>query len=236
MGYLRRGGWIVILLAVFALVPIYAGIVITRDAGALDRTGVETEAVVIDLVERSYRSGQRSISVDPALRTRKSYAVTVRYPVGDRVLTATDDVSARFFRTLSRGDEVPIRYLPDDPTRIEIEPGGTRSNGVWAFAVAVMVLALAGVAHWVIQRHHGQLLRLRDTGQRRTGTIASVATLQGGHRLAQVMLSGAATPTPVLVPKRIAGTLELPEGAEVEVLTDPEDRIKPRLAAELDTL
>lgn len=90
----------------------------SEDMRLLERDGVNTAATVVSKRISSSRGR------DGGTALRRSYHVTVEF-VGplDETLTQTRRIESSTYGTINEGDEIAIRYVPQDPTIIEIEPG-----------------------------------------------------------------------------------------------------------------
>ncbi len=116
-------------------------------AAALDDHGVITTATV-----ESLRTDTRRVRTDGRSRTETDYLVTYAFealaptdgrPVQQRV---EHEVPRGIFNQLRRGQEVEIRYLPEDPTRADFYPNETRGEArVLGWVVAAMLGTAATV-------------------------------------------------------------------------------------------
>lgn len=126
-------------LAVTALVLVVVTWTRWSDATALDERGVDAPAVVVDVVPGS-RSGD---------------TVTVRYTTGDGRLVLADVGEHEWAQRPRVGDEVTVRYDPQDPEGNVTDAAGgpdgglTVVLGVCAVAAAVLaVLTARGRVDW----------------------------------------------------------------------------------------
>ncbi len=120
-----------------------------RDAGAtaaaLDDHGVVTTATV-----EALRTDTRRVRTGDRSRTETDYLVTYAFealapadgaPVSQRV---EHEVPQGVFSQLRRGQEVEIRYLPEDPTRADFYPNESRGEArVLGWVMAAMLGAAA---------------------------------------------------------------------------------------------
>lgn len=150
------------------------------DARALKARGVETQATVTDLhrtvrIRTTNSAGGRSYS----------FFATVGFVSGsalDNSLTlhtARRAVSEDFFGTLAKGQKIPVRYLPDDPDTVEIEPGWVEGNSVAAGWVAAGFLPPGLIALVLGWRMAGREQRILTRGIPRQGDVIDLVTNQG---------------------------------------------------------
>lgn len=146
---MARSAWILGGLAIAALCGVFFVLGCNRAwiGQRLDAEGVTTSATIVEKDQRSRhvnpKSGQPEYAPD--------YYVTYRFVVGDDTYVFNEArVSATFFRRTGLGASTPVRYLPDNPKRSEVEFGSTGAasvQGVFGGGVGVAFgLALALVA------------------------------------------------------------------------------------------
>jgi hypothetical protein len=107
----------------------------------LEEKGVETKAVIVDRNSVTHRGRRGS--------TSRSYSVTYRYSTGEISYTAEQQVSPGTYTRLHVGDDVVIRYLPDDPSvsalsgeyRDDRELGNNQIISVMAFVIGSVIIA-----------------------------------------------------------------------------------------------
>lgn len=121
-------------------------------AAALDDHGVVATATVEDMRRDTHR-----VRTNDGSRTETDHLVTyafeARSPEGEVIPQRIEhEVPRNVFDRLSRGQQVEIRYLPEDPTRADFYPGETRGTARvlgWVMAamlgIAVLALALGAV-------------------------------------------------------------------------------------------
>lgn len=115
VGPWRRLAETAVLLAPFAAALLYGFWSFTssdRHYGALDRSGVETMATILD--KRVVRHGTD--------RPRYRYEMTIGFTVGETMRRGTVQVSSGFYERHEPPQRVPIRYLPTDPQIRSIDP------------------------------------------------------------------------------------------------------------------
>ena len=147
---LKRGGFVTLVCGIFAVILAFAAQSANSTAAALADHGQTAIATVTDKERETTRR-----RTDSGTRTRTSYEVTYEFEADSRAQRVTVDVSEEVYDDVSVGDEVEIRYLPEDPQRVEVYPGQMAGSGkvmgiiagvfgvVAAIAAAVAVL-LAG--------------------------------------------------------------------------------------------
>ncbi|QDC09324.1 hypothetical protein FHY55_08740 [Oceanicola sp. D3] len=179
---IRGGGWLVLLC--FALGAIGLWVWISEGARGREfaRSGIETSARVVERDRRVRIGGSKTPTTD--------YRVTVTYTSGTapdlQFHRATETVSSEFYFSVSEGDTITVKTLPDRPDEVEIEPGGVSDNAFWAgiagavFTAAGLLAALlfakTGSAARALRRHgtrtNARILALRPVGNRTALTVA----------------------------------------------------------------
>jgi hypothetical protein len=115
-------------------------------AAALDDHGV----VTIATVERM-RTDTHRVRTNNGSRTETDYLVTYSFeaqtPAGETIPQRIEhEVPRGVFNELRDGQEVEIRYLPEDPSRADFYPGETQGAArVLGWAMAVMLGIAAAV-------------------------------------------------------------------------------------------
>lgn len=113
-------------------------------AAAFEDHGLVTIAIVEQM-----RTDTHRIRTNSGSRTETDYLVTYSFdaqsPAGEMIPQRTEhEVPRTIFNELRDGQEVEIRYLPEDPTRADFYPGETqgaaRGYG-WALAVMLGIAA-----------------------------------------------------------------------------------------------
>lgn len=140
-------------------------------AAALDGHGIVTVATV-----ESKRSDRRRVRTSDGTRTETDYLVTYAFeavaPEGGAPIgrTIEHEVPRRIFDEIRSGQEIEIRYLPEDPARADFYPGeSAATTRVLGWVMATM-LASAGAVLGVA------LVAARKGGPRpfATGPVQSV--------------------------------------------------------------
>lgn len=177
--FLRWGGWVAAIPLVIGLVAAFAWVQIADRSARFDDAGVEVTATVTGKRESRRMGGSGTRTTD--------YYVRVSYSTGSAlegtldIHFAEEQVSSGFYERVSRGDKVPVRVLPDEPGTVEIEPGATSSNALWA-GVAGAVFILLGLALIGFGiRAAARAIRIRDSGVE-TEARADDIVVQGQFR------------------------------------------------------
>lgn len=144
--FIRRGGYLALILVFMGLVAVW----VWWSESAVGREFATAERLTgtVSRLHSERRFSQNSTYVT-------TYYVTVISPAG----RIQEDVSGRFYNSLSEGDQIEIRRLPGPPERIEVEPGSVSSNALAALLLSVLLLAAGGALSWFIPRN---LARARD--------------------------------------------------------------------------
>lgn len=129
---------------------------------AFDAQAVETTGQVIDKSRTRTRDG------DSTRTTRR-----VRYAFEDQTgerHEARHDVSGGFYNSVDRGDDVTVRYLPDDPSVSEVE--GRLGTFIMVWSGLAMVPLLVGLV-WGRRIWHrtAAMLRAARQGEQRGALV-----------------------------------------------------------------
>jgi len=89
---------------------------------ALSREGIETQAEIVDKRSVVQQSGRRSTSVQ-STRYYVTYRYSVPRPGGAAAYSTEVEIARADFETLNTGAGLQVRYLPDQPTRVQIWTG-----------------------------------------------------------------------------------------------------------------
>lgn len=220
--FLRMGGWVVALPLLLAIAAAVAAATDGRDAlghsTQLAEHGVETMATITG---RAREDRLRSPSRRRVTFTFASGSITR----GDfAVHRAEVAVSAGFYDRIQEGGEVPVRYLPDDPSVVELEPGALASEGWNAAGVSLVLVTIAFLLFLVVWRQARCAASLRRTGQR---TIARAGVAQ--RRLLATTVEFTFTDAEGrdhqgrTLPRRRRAFGDLAPGRPIEILYDPAD-------------
>ena len=152
----RRGGPFALILAVFVVIASVASYQTLKLGLAFDARGVAIEATATHRREQRVRRNDR---------TDTDYYVTFAYPVEGVQVSVERKVGLGLYRRLTPGATREIRYLPEQPRRMEYTIGKTWQDGQvirWiAFALGLGALA----ALWWTARPAVEALRARKFGQ-----------------------------------------------------------------------
>ncbi|MDJ0630942.1 MAG: hypothetical protein QNJ44_21975 [Rhodobacter sp.] len=162
--FFRLGGWLSLIcgLALLAVTYFSAGALYLADR--LDRAGDLAYAVVAD--RRAAATG------DEGETTR--YVTFTFKARGAGGQTVEVEVPAEYFDAVSVGDELPIRYLSNDPAQIEYDVGGYRRTGERLRRIA-LALGIAGlVTLWVFGRAANRAIKVRRDGEKRMATVTRI--------------------------------------------------------------
>lgn len=168
--FLKSTSWIVAIVAVIACGLFYWSFSNFQDAAKLAENGVTTQAQVLQSYSRRERRSSSS-----GTRYETNYYVRYRFtPEGGEPITKRDRVSKSFQKNTRVGTQIPVTYLPSDPSLHEIEPGETRSGG-WMTSVmgliASGIAAFIGILGWRKATKEGRLVEHGRFAEARIETI-----------------------------------------------------------------
>lgn len=211
-------GWIALIPLTLAALALFAWIAIGADARTMSRDGIETEATIIDT-----RQITRPASTNGTVRLSHDYFVTVMFTIGSamdntlQIQQVEHFVDKDYFDAANEGGRVWVRYLPEDPSRIELVRGGTQSNSNAAGWVALGMLAIAALLGWLIWAQAAKVHRFKTTSTQEQATITDV-TLNEGWTVLSLTLADGRT-VKALPLKAQTGTYA--PGGTLTVLTEP---------------
>lgn len=126
----KRGVGLAIILALAGIAALFAGTGQSGDAARF------ADARVIDATVTRLDKSQRQQSGS----TSTTFRVFVSTPTGPHL----EDVSGRFFNTLSEGQSVPLRVLDSsDGPEYLLDPGRLRASATWALILGPLLLLSA---------------------------------------------------------------------------------------------
>lgn len=211
-------GWIALIPLAMAALAFYAWVAIGADARAMERVGVEATATIVDT--RRVVAPTSSVS---ATRTSINYFATVMFPVS----SATDGtlqihqtehfVTASYYDDVSNGDQVWVRYLPNDPDRIELMHGGTQSNGNAAGWVALGMAGLSALIGGMMWKQLAKVHRFKTVGTPVLATITDITQQNSWTILSLTLPNGRNVQT---IPVRSDPGYTV--GEAITVLTEPQ--------------
>ena len=164
--FIRMGGWSCFIFGLFLFIfsMISAGQLMIADQ--LDREGRFTTAVVMDKLI--------SVTTDSDGDEETEYLVTFRYKAQGGGREIQRDTDSDFFHQVSLDDEVPVRYLDDDPTVIEYNIGEYRRGGV-AVRWISLIIGIAGLyALWRFGSEANAMILARRDGEKRLAQVTGI--------------------------------------------------------------
>jgi len=161
---LRRGGFWLVLPVLMGGIVGAIGFGILGDADEFANRGRVAKAVIISTSIRELRSpGSGNVSKIPT--------ASVRFSVNGREVFASARISQQRYDSEPAGQSISVLYLPEDPTRIEIEPGGNFRYGLILTGVLSVLIAF-----WVTTvvrafRFARRAIYVRNNGTRKTVSV-----------------------------------------------------------------
>lgn len=158
--FLRGQGWVCLL---FILAGVGLGYSSTNGldtVSQLSSSGIETTGEVTNKTE-SHRKG-----------SSRSYSVSYSFPTtGDPYTRGMQAVTREYYDSIAEGDQVPVRYLPSDPTVSETEFGSPVSHQQLAlFIAAALILIGLGYGVFLFRRARCSIW-LRERGELRQAEV-----------------------------------------------------------------
>lgn len=174
--FLRLGGWVCLILGAGLVAMTFFSASALYLADRLDRDGAIAWAVVEDK--------RVEIGTDSDGDEVRDHYVTFAFKTAGGGRRIETGVTAGYYDSVQRDDEVRIRYLIEDPSTIEYELGSYRSKGI-GFRYAGLVLGLAGLAAlWMFGKQANRAIRVRRDGQKRMAVVTALrdSSVQVNHR------------------------------------------------------
>ena len=113
----QKNGWFGLILIAAALLLFGIAAILTAAAEREESAAIATEGTVAALVV--IEPAQRLSSADAYDQT--SYSVHVDFTVDGQEYRASQSIEEEDFEQFTKGQTIPVRYLPDDPNRIWVE-------------------------------------------------------------------------------------------------------------------
>lgn len=134
------------------------------DVRELEAHGVDTQATVqrTFTVRRTDHEGRR--------QTQHRVEYSFELPDGERRLD-TASVSPGYYRSVSVGDRVDLRYLPDDPGTAELDLGYHRGGTTLIGFIGLGFAAAIGGYGWWLWRRTSAVLRAVRQGEKRSARV-----------------------------------------------------------------
>ena len=127
---IKRGVGLAVFLALAGIAALFAGTAQSDDAARF--AGARTIDGTVTRLDKSQRQQGGSTST--------TFRVFVSTPTGPHL----EDVSGRFFNTLSEGQTVALRVLDgSDGSEYLLDPGGLQSSAIWALILGPLLLLAA---------------------------------------------------------------------------------------------
>ncbi len=163
---LASPGWVFALLILIGLGIAVPAEVMFERAWRLQMGGATVEGTVDRLWTSTRSCGKDNMD------TCTDYNVDFGFDPGTWRQTEIS-VTQGFFEALKEGGPIPVRYVRDDPTIIEVESGWTFFEGILFLYVALTFLIGGGFGLGWRRRLAHRLVTLRETGERRQAMVTA---------------------------------------------------------------
>ncbi|MCG6903385.1 MAG: hypothetical protein LJE68_11965 [Rhodobacter sp.] len=165
--FLRLGGWISLIFGVVLVVLTLISATNLYLADRMDRDGAFAQAAV---------TGKRvEIGTDSDGDETRTYYVTFAYKTSAGGRTAEAIVDRAFYTAAAVDDEHLIRYLRDDPGRIEHEIGQYRRGGTVLRYIGLVTGLIGLAALWFYGQRANRAVKARRDGEKRYAVIQRIA-------------------------------------------------------------
>ncbi len=214
---MRQRAWLLGIGLVFTVAFGAVSFILWGEAREFAERGVEASATVLDRDTRTRRDSDGN--------RRTTYFVTYRFELPDgQTQRNRDTVSSGYHGSVSRGDEVNVLYLPDDPSTAELERGGTRRDSILFGLVALVVAAGTGGVGWWFWQRSAAMIRAARRGERRTAKVLAHVDSKArvnDKPLYQLHWIDSAYREGHSLKHKAEELLAWPEGSEITVYADP---------------
>jgi hypothetical protein len=164
--FIRMGGWVclvsglfLVALTVFSASALYLG-------DRMDAEGRYARAVVEDKRE--------VVTQDSEGDDDHSYYVLFVYKTSNGLLRTEATVNFGYYEGIETGDSTVIRYLRDDPSHIEYEPGSYHRNGRLLRTIGLVVGLIGLATLWRFGSETNRAIKARRDGDKRFAVITSI--------------------------------------------------------------
>ncbi len=160
--FIANHGWIALVAAIVLMALTYFSVLSLREAEQFETVGVMTQATILE--KRSTSSGEDT-----------NYFATFSFASSEnRVTTKEHKVNRLFYRRVSEGAKVTIRYLPDDPADFEYYIGENRRTK-WVAQIFALISGIGGLlALWLAGKRANMAVLARRYGEIGVGEVISV--------------------------------------------------------------
>ncbi|MEM7538807.1 MAG: hypothetical protein AAF639_41995 [Chloroflexota bacterium] len=141
----------VVFVLIIALIPVIVGFNQQQIAHALDSSGVFTQATVLEKRTDTYTVGDGL----GGSSTRTSYLVTYGFEAAEKQIVDEVD-SWQLYTEVVKGEQMPIRYLPENPLINEVNQFNRYQNAASSFQdvgksiiALVILIALIRLPRWL---------------------------------------------------------------------------------------
>ncbi len=161
--FLRLGGWVCLLAGAGLLVLTFVSAIALRVADRIDAKAGYAVATITG----------KSVLGDRENPEARMVTFTYKTPLRGGQ-TAETKVDADFFARVTVGSEYPIRYLKDDPSRVEMEPVQSRRAGAVLRWIAFALGLLGLYALWRFGSQTNAAILARRDGEKRLAKVVAV--------------------------------------------------------------
>lgn len=164
--FYRRGGALALLPLGLALVMGFLWWLVNEELRLLHTDGVDTTATVISTYETTTRGTKDS----PPTTT---YYVKVHFDDGREDVTRRYDamVSEAFQHGVAEGDEIPVRYVPQDLSLVDVDPDYRDGQVYWAAQTGLLMLTWFAGMIWHYGRESAKIYRAVNHGEVREARV-----------------------------------------------------------------
>lgn len=132
----QKNGWLGLIVVAAALLLFGIGAIVDAMEEREQNSAIETDGVVAML--RVIKAGQRLSEANRGEQT--GYDVYVDFTVDGLEYRSSQGIAEEDFVQLTEGQDIVVRYLPDDPYRIWVAPDWDESRSDFRFFGSILLI------------------------------------------------------------------------------------------------
>jgi len=164
--FVRFGGWLCLISGVLLVALTFFSATALYLGDRMDAEGRYARAVVEDKRE--------VVTTDVDGGDERHYYVLFIYKTSNGLLHTEAEVSSEYYRGLAVGESTVIRYLRDDPSHIEHQPGSYHRNGRILRYIGLVVGLIGLAALWRFGAKANRAIKARRDGDKRFAVITEI--------------------------------------------------------------
>jgi len=164
--FLRFGGWLCLLSGVLLVALTFFSASALYLGDRMDAEGRYARAVVENMRVVVSEGSEGDIE--------RTYFVRFAYKTSNGVLRTEAEVTSGYYKSTAVGQSTVIRYLRDDPSHIEHEPGSYHRNGLVLRYIGLVIGVIGLGALWWFGTQANRAIKARRDGEKRFAVITAI--------------------------------------------------------------